>query len=72
MEHAQSFCCGYVAVKSGVIKHELTDREIEKRWPQHNIDAFAQGMIDALLKDSYRYRLNKQKLVDEGIIEIFP
>ncbi len=55
IENAQSFCAGYEAVKSGRITQELTNREIAKSYPQYNAYAFAQGIIDALANDCWRY-----------------
>jgi len=56
VQEARAFCCGYAAVRSGKITTELTLREIQQEWPQQDTDSFAQGMIDALNKDAYRYR----------------
>lgn len=56
-QQAQSFCCGYVSVKVGKITHELTLSEIETLYPRIKCPkAFEQGMLDALKRDSYRYR----------------
>ena len=63
----RSFCAGYVAVRSGFIKKELTNREIEKLYPKHNPQAFSQGMIDALKNDSWRYRgLRREAGIETG------
>ena len=52
----QSFMCGYRAVRTGLIDHEWTPGQITARWPQHDADSFGQGMLDALVGDSWRYR----------------
>ncbi len=64
MNSKESFRQGYEAVKSGKIKKELTNREIEKRWPKVDSQAFAQGMLDALKGDSWRY---KRESMDENL-----
>jgi hypothetical protein len=56
MNSKQSFCLGYVVIKSKKIKRELTTKEINQLLPQiYNAEAFSQGMIDALNKDPWRY-----------------
>ena len=64
MTNPQSFCAGYVAVKCGRIKEELSSSEISNQFPRHNVESFSQGMTDALNHDSYRYRLHRE---DAGI-----
>ena len=58
---AMSFCCGFTNVKMGKIQNELTDREIAKRWPNLHTDSFAQGMIDGLKNDRFRYNLCREE-----------
>ena len=65
MKRTQSFCCGFVAVRSGKIKSELTGQEIATQYPRVDVDSFAQGVIDALKGDKYRYDLARE---DCGII----
>ena len=54
-----SFMAGYEAVKSGKITTELSNREIEEKYPQYVIAAFEQGMLDALKRDDWRYKRAK-------------
>lgn len=51
----ESFLAGYNAVKNGSINNELTPSEIEAKYPRYSARAFAEGMLDALHMDSYRY-----------------
>lgn len=68
MSNAQSFCAGYRAVRTGRVRHELTAREIETMFPRHDCSAFAQGMIDGLAGDSFRYRLARDALRSSGCL----
>jgi hypothetical protein len=54
-DKVESFCQGFLAVKMGFIKHELSVKEIEKQFPPAITDPFTQGMIDGLANDSFRY-----------------
>ena len=56
LDNHQSFIAGYCAAKTGVIRQELTPREIEAMYPDVQADAFAQGMLDGLMGDDWRYR----------------
>ena len=51
----ESFNIGYETTKSKEITLELTAKEIAERYPDCDIDAFANGMNDALNKDNWRY-----------------
>ena len=55
----KSFEAGYNEVKTGKITAELTAREIELQYPSYLSNAFAQGMIDALRGDPWRYNRTK-------------
>jgi len=67
----QSFCCGYVAVKSGKITQELTGKEISEQFPKiSHPAAFANGIIDALKNDRSRYRLCQLALEDYGYFRV--
>lgn len=63
-----SFMLGYNNVKLGKVKAELTAGEIQAKWPKENPDSFANGMIDALNKDPFRYQLVKEQLNAYGLL----
>lgn len=67
---AHSFWLGYNNARMGKITEELTNRQIQERWPKVNATAFGEGMLDGLGKDPWRYRIARQTLIDEGIIEV--
>lgn len=58
MNNKQSFDYAYSLVKTGFIKHELTAREIAEQFPNVEIDAFVQGILDGLSGEDWRYSLN--------------
>ena len=43
--------------RGGAVPVELTNREISESYPDVNVDAFAQGMLDALIGDRWRLDL---------------
>jgi len=51
----QSLNAGYELVVAGKITHELTAREIETEYPFAEVEAFANGVKDALAGDDWRY-----------------
>jgi hypothetical protein len=51
----QSFNAGYELVVAGKIIRELTAREIETEYPFAEVEAFANGVKDALIGDNWRY-----------------
>jgi len=53
------FMAGWKAIKDGVIKKQLTNTEIDNRFHPKNSGAFAQGMLDALVGDNWRYNRAK-------------
>lgn len=59
MDSRKSFMAGFSKVRAGEIKTELTIVEIEKIYPLYKSAAFAQGMIDALNLDPWRYNRAK-------------
>ena len=65
-----SFMVGYNNVKSGKVTEELTAREIQVRWPKENPESLANGIIDALNKDPYRYQLVKEQLSAFGVLDL--
>ena len=67
---AFSFYLGYNNVKAGKISRELTPREITLSWPDVNEEYFAQGVIDALCGDSFRYVSAKMELQQAGLLQI--
>ena len=56
-EQIKSFLLGYRNAEQGHIMRELTHAEIATRWPYAIPAAFANGMIDGLSGDNYRYEM---------------
>ena len=55
LNEKQSLNTGYELVMAGKINKELTTREIEKDYPFAKVEAFANGIKDALIGDNWRY-----------------
>jgi hypothetical protein len=60
MSSYDDFEAGFGLVMCGRIKEEMSDREIAKRFPgvQYR-GSFANGILDALKKDTFRLNLIK-------------
>ena len=55
-----SFLAGYRSAREGRVTCEMSDREIAVSFPSYDAAAFAQGLIDGLEGDTFRYRLIRQ------------
>lgn len=55
MNIRESFKAGYEKTMSHEITGDMTNREIEERYPTVDVMAFRNGIEDALNNDSWRY-----------------